>query len=49
MRTNVRDSNYILGPFGEGDDEQVFVQRVIPEIDTIFIRLSSTGDRYACV
>ena len=37
--------HFILGPFGEGDDEQVFIQRVIPDTDTIFVRLSSTGDR----
>ena len=34
------------GPFGEGDDEQVFIQRVIPDTDTIFVHLSSTGDRW---
>ncbi|XP_019849833.1 PREDICTED: SH3KBP1-binding protein 1 isoform X2 [Amphimedon queenslandica] len=34
-----------IGPYGEGDDEQVFVQRVIPDSDTIFVRLSSTGER----
>ena len=33
------------GPFGEHDDEQVFVQRVIPEIDKIYVRLSATGCR----
>ena len=33
------------GPFGYLDEEQVFVQRIIPETDTIFIRLSSDGKR----
>jgi hypothetical protein len=32
-----------IGPFGEGDEEQVFVQRVIPETNRIYIRLSSSG------
>ena len=35
-----------IGPFGEGDEEQVFVQRVIPDTDTIYIRLSSNGQRF---
>ena len=39
-------SLFSAGPYGEGDDEQVFVQRVIPDSDTIFVRLSSTGERY---
>ena len=34
------------GPFGDLDEEQVFVQRIIPETDTIFVRLSSDGKRY---
>ena len=36
---------FLTGPFGEHDDEQVFVQRVIPEIDKIYVRLSATGCR----
>jgi len=34
-----------LGPFGERDNEQVFVQRVVPETDKLFVRLSSNGQR----
>ena len=34
------------GPFGERDNEQVFVQRVVPETDKLFVRLSSNGQRY---
>ena len=34
------------GPFGERDEEQVFIQRVIPETDRLFVRLSSNGRRY---
>jgi hypothetical protein len=37
-----------IGPFGDLDEEQVFVQRIIPETDTIFVRLSSDGKR-VCV
>ena len=36
------------GPFGEQDDEQVFVQRVIPETDSLFVRAASNGRR-VCV
>lgn len=36
------------GPFGEQDDEQVFVQKVVPETDSLFVRLASNGDR-VCV
>jgi hypothetical protein len=34
-----------IGPFGDLDEEQVFVQRIIPETDTLFVRLSSDGKR----
>ena len=33
------------GPFGERDEQQLFVQKVVPETDLLFIRLSSTGQR----
>ncbi|KAM6979900.1 BTB/POZ domain-containing protein KCTD3 [Aplochiton taeniatus] len=34
-----------IGPFGERDDQQVFIQKVIPITNTLFVRLSSTGRR----
>ena len=37
------------GPFGDQDGEQVFVQRVIPETNQIFVRLASTGDRICTI
>lgn len=37
-----------FGPFGEQDDEQVFVQKVIPETDQLYVRLASNGER-VCV
>ena len=37
---------FAAGPFGDLDEEQVFMQRIIPETDTIFVRLSSDGKRY---
>ncbi|XP_015588379.1 BTB/POZ domain-containing protein KCTD3 isoform X2 [Cephus cinctus] len=37
-----------FGPFGEQDDEQVFVQKVVPETDQLFVRLASNGER-VCV
>ncbi|KAL0271207.1 UNVERIFIED_CONTAM: hypothetical protein PYX00_008377 [Menopon gallinae] len=36
------------GPFGEQDDEQIFVQKVVPESDKLFVRLASNGKR-VCV
>lgn len=34
------------GPFGEQDDEQVFVQKVVPDADRVFVRLASNGKRW---
>ncbi|RXM98696.1 BTB/POZ domain-containing protein KCTD3 [Acipenser ruthenus] len=34
-----------IGPFGERDDQQVFIQKVVPITNTLFVRLSSTGKR----
>nr|XP_040024136.1 LOW QUALITY PROTEIN: BTB/POZ domain-containing protein KCTD3 [Gasterosteus aculeatus aculeatus] len=34
-----------IGPFGERDDQQVFIQKVIPITHKLFVRLSSTGKR----
>ncbi|GAB1599862.1 BTB/POZ domain-containing protein KCTD3-like [Argonauta hians] len=42
------DFDKLPGPFGEQDDKQVFVQRVVPDTDQLFVRLSSTGRR-VCV
>ncbi|XP_068223153.1 BTB/POZ domain-containing protein KCTD3 isoform X4 [Palaemon carinicauda] len=36
------------GPYGEQDDEQVFIQKVVPETDQLFVRLASNGKR-VCV
>ncbi|KAI6652755.1 SH3KBP1-binding protein 1 [Oopsacas minuta] len=33
------------GPFGELDNQQVFLQKVVPDTNTLFVRLSSTGAR----
>lgn len=35
------------GPFGELDNQQVFLQKVVPDTNTLFVRLSSTGARVA--
>lgn len=37
-----------FGPYGEQDDTQVFIQKVVPETDRLFVRLSSCGRR-VCV
>ncbi len=45
-------SNFIinLGPFGDRDDQQVFVQKVVPfETNQIYVRFCSTGRRVAVV
>ncbi|XP_059574290.1 SH3KBP1-binding protein 1 [Alligator mississippiensis] len=34
-----------IGPFGERDDQQVFIQKVVPDATTVLVRLSSTGKR----
>ncbi|KAM6038258.1 SH3KBP1-binding protein 1 [Chlamydotis macqueenii] len=34
-----------IGPFGERDEQQVFIQRVVPDACQVFVRLSSTGRR----
>ncbi|XP_067845006.1 BTB/POZ domain-containing protein KCTD3 isoform X2 [Heptranchias perlo] len=34
-----------IGPFGERDDQQVFIQKVVPVTNKLFVRLSSTGKR----
>lgn len=38
---------YFTGPFGDQDGEQVFVQRVVPDTNQVFVRLASNGDRSA--
>lgn len=38
-----------FGPFGEQDDEQVFVQKVVPDIDQLFVRYASTGKRICII
>ncbi|XP_055377861.1 BTB/POZ domain-containing protein KCTD3 isoform X2 [Condylostylus longicornis] len=38
-----------FGPFGEQDDEQVFVQKVVPETDKLYVRLASNGDRVCII
>lgn len=39
----------LSGPFGEQDDEQVFVQKVVPETDQLFVRLASNGKRVCII
>jgi hypothetical protein len=34
-----------IGPFGEQDDQQVFIQKVFPMTNKLFVRVSSTGKR----
>ena len=36
---------HLLGPYGEQDDEQLFVQQIVPDSDELYVRLASTGKR----
>ncbi len=39
---------FVSGPYGEKDDQQVFVQKIVPDTDSIFVRCASTGKRFVC-
>lgn len=39
----------VPGPYGERDDQQVFIQKVVPSASQLFVRLSSTGQRVCSV
>lgn len=38
-----------FGPFGEQDDEQIFVQKVVPDIAQIYVRYASNGKRVCII
>ena len=38
-----------IGPFGDRENHQVFIQKVVPYTDQLFVRLSSTGKRICTV
>ena len=38
-----------IGPYGEREDQQVFIQKVVPYTDQLFVRLSSTGKRICTI
>lgn len=38
-----------IGPFGEREDHQVFIQKVVPYTDQLFVRVSSTGKRICTI
>uniref|UniRef100_A0A452V0U9 SH3KBP1 binding protein 1 n=1 Tax=Ursus maritimus TaxID=29073 RepID=A0A452V0U9_URSMA len=44
-----RSAGNDIGPYGERDDQQVFVQKVVPSAGQLFVRLSSTGQRVCSV
>ncbi|XP_022248778.1 BTB/POZ domain-containing protein KCTD3-like isoform X1 [Limulus polyphemus] len=37
------------GPYGDKDDEQVFLQKVVPETDQLYVRLASSGNRICII
>ncbi|XP_049559880.1 SH3KBP1-binding protein 1 isoform X3 [Orcinus orca] len=43
------EKHLISGPYGERDDQQVFIQKVVPNASQLFVRLSSTGQRVCSV
>ncbi|XP_062966275.1 SH3KBP1-binding protein 1 isoform X3 [Cynocephalus volans] len=43
------EKHLISGPYGERDDQQVFIQKVVPSASKLFVRLSSTGQRVCSV
>ena len=45
LPSSVSNHGNDIGPYGDQDDEQVFVQKVIPETDIITVRLASLGTR----
>jgi len=38
-------SQLILGPYGDRDEQLLFVQKVIPDTDQIFVRMAASGKR----
>lgn len=38
-----------FGPFGEQDDEQIFVQKVVPDTDQLYVRLAANGERVCLI
>lgn len=38
-----------IGPFGEQDDQQLFVQKVVSDADQLFVRQSATGQRICVI
>ncbi|KAK0409741.1 hypothetical protein QR680_004727 [Steinernema hermaphroditum] len=43
------DESTDYGPFGDQDGEQLFVQRIVPDTNILFVRLASNGDRLATI
>ncbi|XP_059053337.1 BTB/POZ domain-containing protein KCTD3 [Achroia grisella] len=37
------------GPYGEQDEEQIFIQKIVPDSDTLFVRLASNGKRVCTI
>ncbi|XP_023935970.1 BTB/POZ domain-containing protein KCTD3 [Bicyclus anynana] len=37
------------GPYGEQDEEQIFIQKVVPDTDTLYVRLASNGKRVCTI
>ena len=49
VKRNVAQTAADCGPFGEQDDQQVFIQRVIPETDSLYVRSAGDGSRICVI
>ncbi|XP_026743077.1 BTB/POZ domain-containing protein KCTD3-like isoform X1 [Trichoplusia ni] len=43
------DCDIVSGPYGEQDEEQIFIQKVVPDTDTLYVRLASNGKRVCTI
>ncbi|PIO59891.1 hypothetical protein TELCIR_18632 [Teladorsagia circumcincta] len=48
-RVTLSTNHLISGPYGDQDGDQVFVQRVVPNTNQLFVRLASTGERICTI
>uniref|UniRef100_A0A914D7J2 BTB/POZ domain-containing protein KCTD3 n=1 Tax=Acrobeloides nanus TaxID=290746 RepID=A0A914D7J2_9BILA len=37
------------GPYGDQDGEQIFIQRIVPDTNLVFVRLASNGERISTI
>ncbi|UYV82940.1 KCTD3 [Cordylochernes scorpioides] len=51
--TDMANASYTAGndcgPYGEQDDEHIFIQKVVPETDQVYVRYASNGKRICTI